>query len=246
MRKAYAITIAPCALVLTASALNLLLKDGMYSGAGLAELFFSNDIVNAIAALAFAAITLAARPRQGLYIGIDAANIYIAAPLVLAYGFRPAALIPAAALAIAVFGIVDRLKIEEVLVNEKGPIKGEHIAYLAMTILFSAIFVSRAIAILLKGDARVQESVTAVADLALVAVWLVLATVSVANPDKRVSSLGGIMTSGAALNLCLIVFMLIDGLARKESPRALDLAVIGAMSLVFAVPSFRLLRRRRD
>jgi hypothetical protein len=246
MRKAYAVTIAPCALLLTASALNLLLKDGMYSKAGLAELFFANDIVNAIVAACFAVIALAARPRQGLFIGIDAANIYIAAPLVLAYGFRLPALIPAAALAIAVFGIADRLKIEEVLVNEKGPIKGEHIAYLALTILFGAIFVARAVAKLAAGDIPIREFVTAVADLALAAVWLVLATISVVNPDKRVPSLGGIMTSGAALALSLVVFMLIDGLAKRESLKAFDLAVVGAMGLVFAVPSFRLLRRQRD
>jgi len=244
MRKAQTIAGLSSALVLATSLLNLIAKERMYPNATNSELFFANDIVNMIVPLAFIALILLTRPKPGLYIGIDSANIYIAVPLILIYGLKPQALIPAAAIAIAAYGIIDQLKIEEVLVTEKGPIKKEHISYIAISALFCALFIARASGILTKQDVLAQDRITSIADLALVAIWLVLMIISIVNVDKRVPSLTGIMTSGTALNLSLILYVIIDSLAGKESLRIADLVVIAAMSLVFFVPSYRLLRKK--
>jgi hypothetical protein len=234
----------PGAFLLLSSIVNLIAAERAYPVPAYGELFLVNDIVNLIAAIVLLAIIFLTKPRQGLLIGIDVAFVYMAVPLALVYGLKPAALNPAAAIIIAVYAIIDQLKIEEVIAAEKGGIRKEHLVYIGLSVLFCAIFAARAIGILAARDTpAISDSVTSIADLAVVAIWLVLTIISIANADKRVPSLAGIMTSGAALNLSLILYFVVDGITRKESPRIADLAIISAMSLVFLVPSYRLLKK---
>lgn len=228
-----------------ASVLNLIAGDRMYSDAALVEAFAANDIVNLVAAAAFIVLALAAKAGPGLLIGIDSAIVYMSVPLAIAYGLGLPALLPAAAVVAAVYGIVDRLKIEEVLAAEKAPIKREHLAYIGVSIVFGALFMARAAGMLGKVGASPLDRMTAVADLALVAVWAILIVISIVNADKRVSSLAGIMSGGAALCLGLTLYMIVEALLKGQGADAGDIAVALAMSLVFLVPAYRLLRARK-
>jgi hypothetical protein len=228
-----------------ASVLNLVAGDRVYSDAALAEVFLANDIVNLIAAAAFIVLAMAAKAGPGLSIGIDSAIVYMSVPLAIAYRLGFPTLLPAAAIVAAVYGIVDRLKIEEVLAAEKAPIKREHLGYIVISILFGALFFARAVGVLGKAGASSQDRMTAVADLVLVAVWTVLIAISIVNADKRVSSLAGIMSGGAALCLSLTLYLIVEALAKGEGADAGSIAVALAMSLVFLLPAYRLLRTRK-
>jgi hypothetical protein len=234
-----------CVMLAVASVLNLVAGVRLYSDAALVEAFMVNDIVNLVAAAAFIGLVLAAKAGPGLLIGIDSAIIYMSVPLAIACGLGLPAILPAAAGVAAVYGIVDRLKIEEVLAAEKAPIMREHIAYIVISILFGALFVARAAGVLGKVGATAQDRMTAVADLALVAVWTVLIAISIVNADKRVSSLAGIMSGGAALCLSLTLYLIVEALAKGEGADAGGIAVALAMSLVFLVSAYRLLRARK-
>jgi hypothetical protein len=234
-----------CVMLAAASVLNLIAGDRLYSDAALVEAFMANDIVNLIAAAAFIVLILAVKAGPGLLIGIDSAIIYMSVPLAIAYGLSFPMLLPAAAIVAAVYGIVDQLKIEEVLTAEKAPIRREHVAYILVSILFGVLFIARAAGVLGKVGATAQDRMTAVADLALVAVWAVLIAISIVNADKRVSSLAGIMSGGAALCLSLTLYMIVEALAKGEGVDAGSIAVVLAMSLVFFVPAYRLLRTRK-
>jgi hypothetical protein len=233
------------AVLAAASALNLIAAGRMYPDAALAAAFAPNDIVNLIVAAAFIVMILAAKAGTGLFIGIDSAIIYMGVPLVAAYGLGLPAILPAAAVVAAIYGIVDRLKIEEVLAAEKAPIKREHLAYIALSILLGALFAARAAGVLGKAGSPAQDRMTAAADLALVAVWAVLIAISIINADKRVASLAGIMSGGAALCLSLTLYLIVEALARGESADAGSIAVSLALSLVFLAPAYRLLRIRK-
>lgn len=70
-----------------------------------------------------------------------------------------------------------------------------------------------------------------------------LTVIAIVNADKRISALTGIMTSGAALQVSLILFLVLDAASKRESGSIADIAVVAFMSLVFIVPSYRLLRK---
>jgi hypothetical protein len=234
-----------CVMLAVASVLNLVAGARMYPDAALVEAFRVNDIVDLVAAAAFIGLVLAAKAGPGLLIGIDSAIVYMSVPLAIAYGLGLPAILPAAALVAAFYGIVDQLKIEEVLAAEKAPIKREHLAYIVVSILFGALFIARAAGVLGKVGASAQDRMTAVADLALVAVWAVLIAISIVNADKRVASLAGILSGGAALCLSLTLYMIVEALVKGEGADAGGIAVVLGMSLVFLACSYRLLRTRK-
>jgi len=216
----------------------------MYPDASTGAFFFANDIVNIAAAAAFLFVLLLSKPPRGLFIGVDAALVYLAIPLILIYGLSPVSLVPAAVVIASVYGIADGLKIEEVLVKEKAPIKKEHVAYIAVSVVFCVLFIARAAGILAGSAAQAGERITSIADLALVALWLVLTGIAIVNADKRVPALTGIMTSGSALEFSLIIFLALDAILRRDGGVIADIAVVAVMSLVFVVPSYRLLRNK--
>ncbi len=229
--------------ILVLSALNLLARDRMYPEADMSVFFFANDIVNIAVAAAFICLMLFAKIPRGLFIGIDASLVYFALPLLLIYGLSPLSLAPAAVIIASVYGIADGLKIEEVLVKEKAPIKKEHVAYISVSAVFCVLFIIRAAGVLAGGEAHAGERITAIADLALVALWLVLTAIAIINADKRVPALTGIMSSGAALEFSLILFLALDAVSRRDGGAIADIAVVAVMSLVFIIPAYRLLRR---
>ena len=208
-------------------------------------LFFANDIVNIASAAVFLLIVILAKPPRGLFIGVDAALVYLAIPLVHIYGLSPLSLAPIAVAAASAYGIADALKIEEVLVNEKAPIKLEHLAYIAISAVFCVLFIVRGMGVLLAELPDAGERITSIADLVLAALWLVLTGVALVNAAKRVPALTGIMTSGAALEFSLILFFVLDAATRKEGRSVVDIAVVAVMSLVFVAPAIRLLRKAR-
>jgi hypothetical protein len=242
MKKAQFLSALSSALILAMSILNLAAGDRLYPKAGFSGLFFVNDIVNIIAAAVFIGIVLVLRPVHGLFIGINAAVVYLAVPLILAYAPEPQTLVPAAALVISIYGVVDRLKLEEVLASEKGPIALEHIVYLVISLFFCVLFIVRSIIVLVDSGLDDKNRITCIADLALAAVWMVLIAISLINADKRVQSLEGVMISGTALELSLVLYLTLDALMRKEVGNIVDIVVVSVMSLFFVVPSYRLLR----
>ncbi len=245
MRKAKIVSGLSSLAIIVLSALNLLLRDRMYPDEGASALFFANDIVNIASAAVFLLIVILAKPPRGLFIGVDAALVYLAIPLVHIYGLSPLSLAPIAVAAASAYGIADALKIEEVLVNEKAPIKLEHLAYIAISAVFCVLFIVRGMGVLLAELPDAGERITSIADLVLAALWLVLTGVAIVNADKRVPALTGIMTSGAALEFSLILFFVLDAATRKEGRSVVDIAVVAVMSLVFVAPAIRLLRKAR-
>jgi len=243
MRKAKIVSGSSCLLVMILSALNLLLRDRMYADAEASAFFLANDIVNIIASAALLFIHLVSKPPRGLFIGIDAALVYLAVPLLLVHAPSLYSLIPAVAAAAALYGIIDELKIEEVLVNEQAPIKREHVWYICISFLFCVFFIVRAALILAGSEALAGERITSIADLVLAALWIVLTVVAIINADKRIPALTGIMTSGAALEFCLILFLVLDAVSKRDGGAALDIAVVACMCVAFGALSYRLLKR---
>jgi hypothetical protein len=243
MKKAKILSGLSCTIILVLSALNLFFRELMYRNKDLSALFFGNDIVNIVVTAVFLLIIVLSKPPRGLFIGFYGTLVYFTFPLVFSYGFSLLVIAPCAAALAAIWGIVDELKIEEVLVNEKAPIKKEHLAYIAFSALFCVLFVVRAVGVLSDKGSSMGLRITSIADLALVALWLVLTTIALVNADKRVTALTGIMTNGLALELGLMIFLILDTVLRRNTETAGDIVVVAGMSLIFVLPSYRLLRK---